>query len=459
MELTDLTQRRKRTKQLKQLRRGLIKQLYPKGSIRTVLQNPNQEAVLLLDDLIGSFKRFAGNQQTAFDNGTARSSVGNGNSGDIMEKRVERAISQVLGRGAGGNFISALNSAFPATTDGQVTFTPSRSAVYSPSISSYNGSNIGTGSWIGQLPSKQAALYREASILAADALKVLENLTTFSPKAEADRVEALRALVRSEINAFVDEVGRLDSPRPERVQSYLDSLVINLDEFGAQAFLNDPVSAVSIDDEAQITGLNLLKNYVRTLGRIWKQYYDSVRPSSPRSYSLSERVERVNVLLPIVAQTNNYFEEAMDSVGFSESERRSFAFNFRDLGVPPIIDFDAPQKMQRAVALGGPPLSNPIDTALPNITVNDLTEWLDRFATIEGPSVLSASGQYGLDFVTEQADILFWNVGAIVAHMKTTVALNASSRTTFEQFLSNERVTWALDNLLSQLNSLADQAE
>ena len=92
------------------------------------------------------------------------------------------------------------------------------------------------------------------------------------------------------------------------------------------------------------------------------------------------------------------------------------------------------------------------------MTVNDLNEWLDRYANIEGPSIMSDSGLYGLEFVTDQADQLFWTVSSIVGFIKTADLTSATNKPVLVQALMHERVNWALDDILNQLKSLADLA-
>lgn len=452
-----------KNKQLKQLRDGLIRQLYP-----TKIAPDDTETTSVLTNLLGSFQRYAGNQQTAYDTGSVRASATS--SANLLERQVERAISQVLGRTPGRgpqSFIGALNEAFPVAANGQITFTPSRSMVqlYSPET---DGSSNST---IGQISAKQAVLYRQVSIVAGDALKVLAGLKSFVPEADIERVEALRNVISSNIKVLVDEFGRIDEPRPERVRSYFDALANHLAEFGERAYLNDPFLAATIDDEAQTSGFKLLQNYVLIIMRTaWDEYQKSEQPNSPRSYSLSERLERANVILPILAQANTDFENAMESVGFSQSERRSPAARFRILAETITLPATEEEKrkevearkqynqvaIRRDTETAAPQTSDP-KLLLPNITVSDLTDWLDRFANVEGPSILSDASEYAVDFVADQGDRLFWTIVPIVAYLRTTTAPTVS-RTTLGQVLSNERVSWSLDNLLGQLQVLADLA-
>lgn len=425
-----------RARQRKSLRGLVMSQLYP-----TTTTNTSTDPVLgygqvrdPLTTLANTFSRYAQTQQTAYETGANHTSATG--STNLMERQVSQAIAQVLGRSPGRNpdsFVSALRDAFPCNGNGKITFTPSRSTV---SLYSQNGNYTANGSiaagLMGQLSSEQAALYRQASIVAGDALRVLEGLHPFVPDAELDRVEALRKLVQTEIKSLVDEFGRIDEPRPQRVDNYFNQLNGangHLFQMGDRAFLDRRSAApATIDDEAQIAGYELLKNYVTILKNIWDTYN---KPAKSTAFPLfSERLSRASVLLPVIAEGNINFMSALDSIGFTENERRSSASKFTTLGT-------------------GEP-------ELPDITVSDLNEWIDRFASMEAPSILADSGQYGLQFVTEQADSIFWTIVPILTFTKTALALKLSRNPIVAQALEHERVTWAFDDLVNQLNALAD---
>lgn len=177
-------------------------------------------------------------------------------------------------------------------------------------------------------------------------------------------------------------------------------------------------------------------SHAGTLRGAWDTFSNFI--SSPSRFSLSRFVEYANVLLPVVAQVNNDFEAAMDSVDFPETERRSITSRFTRL----------------ATLLPLPPLPIP-PGALSDITVYDLTEWIDRYASSEGPTILADSGQYGLDFITDQADQLFWVIAPVAAIIEFNANNNVANSLMLVQVLSNERVHFALNSLLSQLNELA----
>lgn len=469
MEVNSLSLSRKRAQQFRILRAGLMLQLYPTISVSNI--NADNQGNLLLGDLIGSFKRFAGNQKTAYDDSSVQTSPTS--TTNLLERQVDRALAQVLGRSPGKgatNFINALNASFPQARNGQ-------SASIDLASGELNGYRADGGSITpdllgvlsaqsSEISSRQDALRRSTSIIMADALQILDRLQAFVPDADSDRVESLRSLIRTQIKVLVEEFGRNDEPRPEKVTAYLSSLGDYVTEFGKQAYLNDSALAVILEDEDQVTKFELLRTYVQLMGQAWKRYYRSER--SGRTNSLSERVDRARVLLPIVAQATADFSNALESVGLSENERRSFASRFSSMDsasieiLPPsspgtgIIDRIRPTVGSFLATAPGTPPSNRLGRWLPNITVSDLIDWLDQYANMEAPSALDSV--YGIDFVTDQADRLFWAIAPIVAHLRTNVPINPANQSSLAQVLSNERVSWSLDNLLSQIHEVANLA-
>lgn len=434
---------RRRATQLKTARSRVMKQLYPKLPRVTYGDYGNGNVLdKAVVQLANSFSRYAQTQTTYVDEaGSSRPSTSG--STNVLERQVSRAIAQVLGRAPGNSpdsFIRAINDVFPTQNNGQISLTPSRSAVslYGQTDGAMNGAM--TAGLIGQLSAEQATLYRQASVVANDALKVLQGLQPFVPEAEMDKVEALRSLVAAEINSLVEEFGRVDEPRSQRVETYFDQLRgVNghLIQLGDRAFLDRRrVVPTTLDDEAQVAGYELLVNYVRILREVWNNYQGNAQSSKSLRYpEFSLRLSRASVLLPVIAEGNTNFMAALDSIGFTETERRSSASRFTtlDLDDDPIL-------------------------SLPDMTVNDLNEWLDRFASQDGPRYLADSGQYGLEFVTDQADRLFWVLVPILAFTKTQLTLNLNGLPIVVQALNHERVSWALDDLVNQLKALADLA-
>jgi hypothetical protein len=465
--------------QLQIMRQDLLRQLFTQETVSSA-----DDVALQLAQIAQILGRSAGNEPTIYDNGSFRSSAsGNANA---LTQQVERALTQVLGRTPGrgyDGFVTALNSAFPTDAYGQVMMTPTRSVVsltgkgnysnvgngyYSPaSMGNYPAAGSGyspappNSTGVGQLSVEQANLYRQASINAADALRVLEALQPFDPKADIDAVEALRGLIRSQINTLVDEFGRIDEPRRELVEPYLDTLDSSIIQLGVQALLTatlQGVSPVTVSDETQIAGFELLRNYAGTLRTIFGQFLATKGTTVTGQYS--ERLSRSYIMLPVISDSNTSFMAAMDSIGFTASERRSDAALFSILkGLNP-FETDNPGGTVGHTFIelpfvdqdGTTPKTPVFELVLPDITVNDFNEWVERFVTIEAPSILSASGQFGLNFVTDQADTLFWVIGMVLDAVKDDTSKNLL----LGKVLSFERVQQTLSEFLFQLDTLAD---
>jgi hypothetical protein len=461
MRVTSTSLNRIQAQQFRVLRIGLIGQLYPTELTSTVgSPNDNQSQTLLLSDLLSSFKRFAGNQQTTYDyrpadeqqntyeNGAGQPSATT--TANRLARQVDTAIAQVFRKAPGRvapNFIDALDAAFPNPSKGHLGTLPARSQTL---LNNPNGKSLD------ELSTRQLGLYRQTSVLATDALKLLDELQTFVSEADKERFEALRSLIQSQIMSLVEEFGRADEPRSGKVLSTLRSLQEYVVELGEQGRFNDPFLAATIGDDDQIAKFDVLTNYIKLMSRSWAEYHSAEK--SGRVYSISERADRTRVLLPIVSQANQDLGNALESVGLSATERRSRACLFTTLQSPAVqvevfqprgsVEFEVPQPQTLA--------ENQISAWLPDITISDLQDWLHRYSTMEAPSALTSV--YGIDFVTDQADRLFWTIAPVVGYLKTTRSLNPSGQTTLAQILSNERVSLAFDNLLSQLNALADLA-
>jgi hypothetical protein len=442
--------------QLKNLRRNLINQLVIRQDIGF---DPVAQQLAQISETLN---RSAATETTTFENGSISTSATG--SANLLTRQVERALAQVLGRtpGQGSNgFVKALNDAFPMTANGNIVSTPSRSAV-----SLYGAENNG-GVMVGQLSVQQANLYRQGNIIGTDALRVLAGLEPFDPTADIDAVEALRTLIQSQISSLVEEFGRLDQPRPERVNVYFSTLDRSVNDLGQRIRLTrqiirgvsgnpDAVFPVTLNDEAQTAAYELLKDYVATLKTIWLNYIEE-DVSEQLSGRYSERLSRANILLPVVAGSNQSFMNSMDAIGFTSSERRSDAALFTTLGLEFTISIDLPLGTARTVKL-------------PDITVNDFNEWIDRFTSLDAPSILSSSGRFGLDFVTDQADTLFWVIGFVLDYLKPPALRDGNEQITPDErtqrtnaqdrflgrVLSFDRVDQSLKELLFQLNTLAD---
>lgn len=383
-----------------------------------------------LDTLVGSVSRFTGNQQTVYDNGVPRAVPAAGT--NAMEQRVLRAWTQVLGRSPGrgaDSFLQSLNGAFPELPGGGVATLPARSAVTLTGPDANGGLDSTPGSVGGGLSARQAALYRQTSIVAADAQRVLNGLKPFIPDADPEQVNAIRSLTANLIGSLVQEFGRIDEPREPRVENYLQALNGAVLKFGTVAGYDPQFQQFVVlpADEGQLAAYRLLRNYVDTINNAWATYQQG-DPANPSELSL--RVDRAAVLIGTINEANEDFRLALLSVGLGEAEQRSFSARFNQLNPAP-----QPQSL------------------LQDITPIDLTGWIQDFH-LQSLSMLSESGRYGLEVTTDQADAIFWVMAPVVDYVQTQPQVGV--RPVLLQALQNERVLWAMNNLLNQLDGLAD---
>ena len=414
--------------------------------------------------LADSFDSFATTIQTRMDSGP----LGDGLGGGSLERRVDRAIAQVLGGGAmrgPGGFTRALQEVFPVGPDGTVATTPARGLVplyAAASPGGYPGGPVAMGGAYaagagaaaspvatavegGAITPEQAVLYRQASLVAADVLPVLRALQPRSETVDPDQVEKVRGMVELEVRGLVEEFGRLDGPREQRVEFYLDALLGPGEATGHVGdFVRLLVAAdvskdyTSLDEQKEKANRELLRRQVRNLKAAWEDYKAAVPPpAAGKPGTFSERVVEANQLLAAVAETNGNLLAAMDAIGFTVAERRI-----------------------SRIAAGVPALTTLGDRGLApsTIVVNDLTDWIEKYATNQGPYLVDALGQPGLDLVTDEAAVLFAIVASIVIQL-LAVELGIDATTpSVPPELSDERVQDELEDLLSELKRLAGLA-
>jgi hypothetical protein len=371
----------------------------------------------------------------------------------LLERRVEHAFTAVLGPIPGRGpqaVIRALNGAFPVMngTTGPVA---RRSVVslYSPQS---DGARESAG-LAGQLSAAQANLYRQASLLVDDALRVLGSLDTLSDLANPDQVEALSTVARQQFETIAHEFGRVGEPREERVANAFAALDSGtsgtLPALRGVALLTPSNASITLTDELLIASFDLLTGYVTTLRQLWVAFLAARPPFNVlTNLPLVDRLARASVMLPLIEGGNRTFLSVLETVGFTDAERRSEGAR--------LIRLDPAQ------LLPAPPL-----TMLPRYTLAGLTDWIERFTTIEGPSLLASAEQDGFDATVDQAHILFMVLSTVVTEVRAMqaaliaaapipVMLTADSALALA--LADERVSRILDDLVFQVLTLADLA-
>jgi hypothetical protein len=418
----------------------------------TSVSSPSGSEHAELRSLANTFSRYAQTQQTAYETGVAAASSG---TTSVAERTVEHAIAQVLGRtpSSNGVFAAALSDAFPTLPNGQVSRAPVRGMVSMNGVGTSSTATADASGLSGQISAEQATLYRQAGLIVPDARKVLASITPFATVDQPDVIESLRGVIDQAFATLLSEFGRIDVPRAELVDDYLSNATTSVGQLGMLAKV-DGRSATpdTYSDEQQIASYRLLKTYTDQLKTAWKEYGGRKADPSALYPLFTERLARASQLMGVLTQANANFMSAMDSVGFPEAERRSPSSRFEYLqeGI----------SLTHAQAVGAQKLKALVHGELmySTMTVYDYTSWVEKLTRYDGPRYLTDSGQVGLEFVTSQADELFCTIAPVLYFAFTGANGSFITRPIVAQVLSHERVTWAMSDLFSQLDVLADLA-
>lgn len=282
---------------------------------------------------------------------------------------------------------------------------------------------------------------------------MLAGITPFATVDQPDVVESLRVVVDQALATLLDEFGRMDEPRSELVTDYLQSARTAHAQLGPIAKVDGKSArADTYSDEQQIAGYNLVKEYLSQIELAWNSYTGRGGQAFALYPLFTERLARASQLLGVIAQANVNFMSAMDAVGFPESERRSpssrFEYLQQTISLTPAQSVGA-QKLRALV--GGTLMYS-------TMTVYDYNNWVEKLGRYDGPRYLTDSGQVGLEFVTSQADLLFCTIAPVLFFAFTSTNQSFITRPVVAQVLAHERVTWAMSDLFSQLDVLADLA-
>lgn len=299
---------------------------------------------------------------------------GGGRAGWQSGQIVESALKDVLGwrpRSADPRgFVAALTQSFTWTEVAghtECTWTP-RS--YAASIQAD----------LGALTGAQAAIYQQVKLLADAALPILERLMPLRPDPDAENITALRSIVRSRLNEIPAELGAEGGPRVQRVDDLFERLRGPDQTPGGELGLLGKRLGMSrefantLDEETGLTEFLVLTGHVETTFGIWtsqRRFFDRLESNTvpdDRPF-LGTQLVLLSRQLEVVAETvgESYF--AMDSVFLGAAERQTVELQF------PAVD-QLPQESP--------------------LTVAELLDWVERFATEEGPRLITDGGVDGV---------------------------------------------------------------
>lgn len=402
-----------------------------------------------------------------------------------ISKIAEDTIRQALGwrhrKGDVKGFSAALERSFTLKedNDGRVSY-------------DWTPQSVGIKADMGEITGAQASILEQARVSVNYILPLIEGFKPLRVDGDAGDREAVTAIVRMKINAFLEELGRVGGPRVQRVDLVFeellglpvvkyrsdatglhpilneppgrwdDVLIVNADDWLRQLDTLDsaggrkksysllrqlceeyglePNMANTVDEERDYTNALIVVDSVIALRAAWlgkRRYFD--RSDGKRQLFLGTQLVWISRQLEVVAESVREAYAAMDSVYFGPAERDATDIRFE---VTPDSEW------QRRNAPNG---KKPFLRVAP-LSVGELMEWVASFAAEEAPRLLQEGGKDGvLAFRSTLARLIEW--------MEAAKQYAKNRRGDAPRSFFTSRVERALEGIEMQLKITADRAQ
>lgn len=234
---------------------------------------------------------------------------------------------------------------------------------------------------LGAITGAQASIYTRARAALDQSLPLLDGLKPLRADHDLEDIDAARAIVRSSFTELVYELGIEGGPRLARVDGYfLDllgpiadpkgtTILTNPEEVGGQlALLRDEFGLVgeqvnTIDEEQNQTNFFILVDSINSLWLTWKTQRSFFDHSAGGKAFLGTQFVLLSRNLAVVNESVEETYFAMNSVFLGPAERQV-----------------------TQVTLAGGEV----------VFVGEVLDWVQRFATEEGPRLLREGGKDGV---------------------------------------------------------------
>ncbi|MGB8646489.1 MAG: hypothetical protein WCF84_14720 [Anaerolineae bacterium] len=229
---------------------------------------------------------------------------------------------------------------------------------------------------LANMPGVQASLYRRARATRTHVLPLLNGLTPLRADLDPATFQGFRAIIQTELDQLVQELGRSGGPRAVRVDALFELVLGPYSEMGP---LGGQLQAMresaglerervdSVQQEWDVTHFLVGVDYLNLLRRHW----DEVRSNFDREaqgYTLDRQLVQLTRALRLTAQSVREVNAVLDALLVGPADRQAFDLVIADV----------------------PPLS-----------VADLFDWIENFATDEGPSLIAGAGTPALSVIAE----------------------------------------------------------
>jgi hypothetical protein len=301
--------------------------------------------------------------------------------GSSLGQTVMSAVSDVLGwkvkAGDSKGFVGALTASFACTdVEGhtQCTWTPRTYAVQTDLSGGITGA--------------QASLYSRAQDALNQALPLLDGLYALDPEADAEDVAALKGIAQSQLTELVNELGVAGGPRKSRINQYFQLLLQDEPPFPptpVSSFITEPDNIKgtlgklrdtlglkfsedlvnTVQDEQDVTNFRILSDYVTSLAQSWINNLDFFGLGTTKPFFGTQLV-LLSRQLSVVSESVDEVRFALDSVFIGPAERQTLQLDFGHNDEP--------------------------------LFAEDLFNWVQSFATEEGPRLIQDGGKYAVQF-------------------------------------------------------------
>jgi hypothetical protein len=228
---------------------------------------------------------------------------------------------------------------------------------------------------LGEITGAQASVHKQAQVALEQALPLLDGLTPLRTDADEEDIEAMRAIIRTELTELVNELALVGGPRVLRVDTFFEKLLGDLppksfdpeNVAGQMQRLGERFGLTrsrvnTLGEEQNFTNYLIMVDYVNSLYQSWdtKRGYFA---GTQEPFLGTQLVLLSQVLDAILEQLRETYD-AMDSVFFGPAERQTTEVSLPSEGV--------------------------------TMTVAEILSWVETFAAVEGRQLIQDAGKDGV---------------------------------------------------------------
>ncbi|KAB8331869.1 hypothetical protein SD80_020265 [Scytonema tolypothrichoides VB-61278] len=326
------------------------------------------------------------------------------NRGGSLQQIVDSALTEVLGRNLNSDpnaFLSTLTQTFtPKQTNGRTEY------VWTARTYAAVQNDLG-----GTVSGAQASLYHRAKAALNDALPLLDKLYPLDPAADQQNMDAMRAIIRTELMELVDELGTTGGPRVQRVDNLFQLLIGSVEDTNSSENVGGQMKNLAdvfglsrghintVDEEQNYGNFLIIRDYIVSLRDSWNTY---VQDTGGGAY-VGTQLVLLSQALSVVAESVQEVYRIMDLVFLGPAERQAVLINFTLAKYQP----KNPRNYGRRTSKDGKPVAFPLPDGTgypedelskltPPMSVEGLLKWAWRFGAEEGPTLAKAGGKLGI---------------------------------------------------------------